>query len=68
MNKFEQNIQEIKDYLENIDCILDDLEPEEEDDESIKNLDNFIEKLKEDNLYTEELEMFIDNYMKFYND
>lgn len=34
---------------------------------SILDLDNFIWKLKSDNLYTSELEDFIENYMKFYN-
>lgn len=33
----------------------------------IEDLDLFIRKLKEDNLYTRELEEFIEEYMKFYN-
>lgn len=33
----------------------------------INNLDNFIFKLKLDNLYTPELETFIEQYMKWYN-
>ena len=36
-------------------------------DNCINNLDNFIWKLKIDNLYTPELEKFIEQYMKYYN-
>ena len=36
-------------------------------DNCINNLDNFIWKLKIDNLYTPELERFIEQYMKYYN-
>ena len=36
-------------------------------DNCINNLDNFIWKLKVDNLYTPELERFIEQYMKYYN-
>lgn len=39
----------------------------QEECESIKNLDNFIWKLKLDNLYTNELEQFLEDYMKFNN-
>ena len=34
---------------------------------SIQDVDTFIDKLKLDNLYSEEMEKFIENYMKFYN-
>lgn len=34
----------------------------------IKDIDHFIWKLKIDGLYTEELERFIEDYMKWYND
>ncbi len=36
-------------------------------DNCINNLDNFIWKLKVDNLYTPELEKFIEQYIKYYN-
>lgn len=38
-----------------------------EEHQDIKNLEWFIWKLKLENLYTPELEKFIENYMKFYN-
>ncbi len=67
MKDFENNIQKIRDNLEEINCIIDDLDLTDEDN-MIKNLDNFIFKLKCENLYTEQIENFIENYMKFYND
>ena len=33
----------------------------------IKDLDDFIFRLKVDDLYTDELEKFIEDYMRFYN-
>lgn len=41
---------------------------EEPCEESIKNLENFIWRLKLDGVYTDKLEDFINNYLKFYND
>lgn len=67
MSKLEDNIQQIRDNLEEITNVLDELD-DVDDSNIIKNLDNFIFKLKIENLYTEELETFIDNYMKFHND
>ena len=43
---------------------LDDVE----EYEGVKNLDNFIHRLKLENLYDDKLEKFIDEYTKFYND
>lgn len=34
----------------------------------VKNLSNFIFKLKEDNLYDLRMELFIQNYIRWYND
>ena len=48
--------------LDNLDDLVD-----EDESKSIKDLDNFIWKLKVDNLYTPELEKFIEQYMKYYN-
>lgn len=48
----------------------DELETQIEDLTSydgIKNMDNFIWKLKLENLYDDKLESFIDNYLKFHN-
>ena len=66
----EEKIQEIRDNLNNIDDVWDNLDDlvDEDESKSIKDLDNFIWKLKVDNLYTPELEKFIEQYMKYYND
>lgn len=34
---------------------------------SIKDIENFKRELKRDNLYSKELEDFLENYMKYYN-
>ena len=49
-------LEEINDKLET-----------ENDEYGIKDLDDFIFKLKVDNLYTPELEEFIKYYLRFYN-
>lgn len=36
--------------------------------EGVKDINNFIYKLKLDNLYTEELERFINYYLRYHND
>lgn len=56
-NEIEEINEELEEQLEN-----------QEECEHIKNLDNFIWKLKLENLYTNELEQFLENYMKFNND
>lgn len=69
-NKIEEKIEEIETILheelnERIDELKELLDVEEPN--SIKDLDNFIWKLKLENLYDEKLERFINDYMKFYN-
>lgn len=32
------------------------------------NIDNLIQKMKKDNIYTPEIENFFEEYLKFYND
>lgn len=39
----------------------------EENENSIKDINNLKRELKRDNLYTDELENFLDNYMRYYN-
>lgn len=39
----------------------------EENKNSIKDINNLKRELKRDNLYTDELENFLDNYMRYYN-
>lgn len=60
----DENITAILDYtdLKDLRYLINTIE-----ENSILDVDNFIWKLKSDNLYTKELEEFIENYMKFYN-
>ena len=52
--------------LQRIEEFIDDIEDEEA--YSIKDYIHFIERLKIDGLYTEELERFMDDYIKFHNE
>lgn len=54
------------DLEEEIDKLNEQLD-EQIGDEGIKDLENFIWRLKIDGVYTDELQDFIDNYMNFYN-
>ena len=58
--------KEYNDLDEQLDEVNSQLEELEYYD-GIKDIDNFIWRLKLDNLYTKELEKFIENYIKFYN-
>lgn len=75
----EEKIEELENDVDYWQNEYNDLEEEKEKIESqldeqigsegIKSLENFIWKLKLDNLYTPELETFInDYYMKYHND
>lgn len=55
------DLEEIKEELE---CQVEDLSMKG----GINDLDNFIWRLKLDGLYFDELQKFIDRYLKFYND
>lgn len=48
---------------------LEDLEIniKEKNENAIKNIDNLKRELKRDRLYSEKLEEFLENYMKYYN-
>lgn len=47
---------------------LDELIQKKEDSAIVINdLDNFILRLKNENLYTKDIQKFIDEYIKFYN-
>lgn len=59
----EDIIDGIKEYIVDLRQLLDI-----EDNTIIKNLDNFIWKLKLENLYTPGIETFIKDYMRYYND
>lgn len=70
MQKVEEKIEEIETLLsEELNERIENLKDLINIDESkiIKDLDNFIWKLKLENLYDEKLEKFINDYMKFYN-
>lgn len=75
----DERIEELEDDLKDAQIENDELSEENEKLESqleeqigsegIKSLENFIWKLKLDNLYTPELESFInDYYMRYHND
>lgn len=70
IQKIESKFEEIETLLsEELNERIEDLKNLIDIDESkiIKDLDNFIWKLKLENLYDEKLERFINDYMKFYN-
>lgn len=51
----ERSLQEIKNKLN------------KDNENSIKDINNLKRELKRDNLYTDDLENFLDNYMRYYN-
>lgn len=60
--------EELVNKINELEVELDDVKSQLESDKCIKNLDNFIFKMKVDNVYTSEIEEFIKQYMRFYND
>lgn len=70
INELEQRVEDLEIEL---DCANDEIQDLEnqinnfQDWDGIKDMDNFIWKLKLDNLYTEKLEEFIKNYFKWHN-
>ncbi len=56
------DISEAKERLENI-----DLDLKEKEENSIKDIENLKRELKRDGLYSDKLEEFFENYMKYYN-
>lgn len=60
--------EELIDKINELEVELDDVKSQLENDKCIKNLDNFIFKMKVDNIYTPKIEEFIEQYMRFYND
>lgn len=64
-----RNVTHIKDsveFLSMLECF--DIDYEIDNRNKIEDLDLFTRKLKQDNLYTKEIEEFICNFVKFYND
>ena len=70
VKEFENKIEEIKSLVnEDISEKLDELdELINIEFNGIKNISNFISRLKIENLYTSEIEKFIDEYMRYFND
>lgn len=60
--------EELINKINELEVELEDVQSQLNSDKCIKDLDNFIWKLKVDNLYTTEIEEFINQYMRFYND
>lgn len=56
------NIDDARNKLQMIRCAIGDREKTE-----IKSIENFKTKLRQEGLFTIELEEFIQNYLKFYN-
>ena len=72
----EENTKEIKQILRDIKWNLDIANEylaenqdliREQSEAMIKDINNFKRELKRDGLYSEKLEEFIENYMKYYN-
>lgn len=72
----DKNILEIYNLLDNIGYdlsetkqLLDNLEEEikYKEKQSIKDINNFKIELRKNNLYTDEIENFIEQYMNYYN-
>ena len=56
------NLEDARNELQMICCAMNDREKTE-----IKSIENFKTKLRQEGLFTNELEEFIQNYLKFYN-
>ena len=63
--QFDETYSSIVEYLQALDAVIEEKECEEV--YSIKNYNNFIERLKIENLYTDVIENFIEDYMKYHN-
>lgn len=62
IEELEEEVKERQDKIYELEDTIDDMK-----ENSILDIDNFKWQLRNDNLYTRELEEFIDNYMRFYN-
>lgn len=59
---------ELINKINELEVELDDIKSQFESDKCIKKLSKFLWKLKVDNVYTPQIEEFINQYMRFYND
>lgn len=62
------SIENLEDAINLIDEVLKNIKELPGLFNPIYNLDNFKDHLRLDNLMTKELESFIDNYMRYYNE
>ncbi len=62
LDNIEWDISETKRTLEDLEINL-----KEKEERSIKDIENLKRELKRDGLYSEKLEDFLENYMKYYN-
>lgn len=60
-----ETIYDLRGHLEDLNEVYQLIE--NQNTKTIKDIDNFKRELKRDNLYTEELENFINQYMIYYN-
>lgn len=60
-----ETIYDLRGHLEDLNEVYQIIE--NQNTKTIKDIDNFKRELKRDNLYTEELENFINQYMIYYN-
>lgn len=74
--EIKENLKEIKEYLRNnlleLNSMADNVAEaydliEMQSKNCIKDIDNLKRELKRDGLYSNKLEEFLDNYMKYYN-
>lgn len=76
MEELRKKLAELDDYIDSarydIDSAIDEINNlyvliEEKDSKTIKDIDNLKRELKRDGLYSDKLEEFLENYMKYYN-
>lgn len=62
IEELKREVEEKQDKIYELEDTIDDMK-----ENSILDIDNFKWQLRNDHLYTKELEEFINNYMRFYN-
>lgn len=70
IDDLENEVSSLESDNEDLDKEIDKLNEQLEEpcEEGIKNLENFIWRLKLDGVYTDKIQDFINNYMRFYNE
>lgn len=65
-SQYNDILNEINDRINELDCLIEEYISSHS--ESIIDVHNFIQRLKTEGLYNEELETFISDYLKYYNE